>query len=443
MGTSIDTHWYRQLAPLSIEVLHYLKSDLHGQEAQRLAFFSGEVQVPCFDYSHIEIGQIEGKVSGLKELRERIIAQEKEAVVTELYTAKIDEYLANALLLRSAYEASVAPQHGYAAMEHFKKANTYLYGELDADMFNLTLRTLRRKLANVPQEVQRNHPEEYARLQRLVQDLPVPAQRYAFALAQQTPRDSRIIQDIVEITGLFQSALLDRGLADVWKVLVDTTGLLQTFSVVNHERVLAIPGQEYFTAHGGYTVAQLNGLIAHEIDTHIIRRHNGKRSLLRLLGAGLDRYHRGEEGIATFRAQREKGSRSFAGFLGYLSLGLTQGMERGGAAKDFAELYTLLNAYFLVVGGFTQPIAQMRAWHACWRVFRGTTCAEPGVVFKRDAMYRQGNILIHQLLAAYPDAEKDFDVGNFDPTKKTHITALLKLRLLSGEPWETLATASQ
>ncbi len=440
MSTSIDSDWYRQLAPLSIEVLRYLKSDLQGLQQQKDSFFAGESRVPFFNYAHIEIEQIKEKVLGLQRLRERIIAQEELAVVAELYTAKIDEYLANALLLQSSYDASVAPHRAAAAMADFKKVNTYLYGEINPDMFNLTLRTLRRKLQKVPQELKTQHPEAAERLEYLVRELPSEGDSYVFAIEKHPVEQTEIIKDIVEITDMFQKALLERGLADRWKVRVDTTGQLHTFSVINHEQVIAIPGQQFFLEmHEGYSLAKLNGLIAHEIDTHIIRRHNGRRSQLRLLGAGLDRYHRGEEGIATYRAQREKGSRSFAGFLGYLSLGLALGMEPHGQPKDFAGLYEILYAYFLLVGRFEEQMAHQRAWHACWRVFRGTTCSEKGVVFMRDATYRQGNILIHQLLHTYPQAEADFDVGNFDPTQKSHISALLKLGLLPEHPWKAIA----
>ena len=47
----------------------------------------------------------------------------------------------------------------------------------------------------------------------------------------------------------------------------------------------------------------MRDLIVHEIGTHVVRRENGKRSKLRLLGIGLDNYERGEEGIATMREQ--------------------------------------------------------------------------------------------------------------------------------------------
>lgn len=443
MGKAIDQRWYKQLAPLSIETLLYLKSNLTELEEQRRLFLNGEIENPFFDYSHIDISEIELKKAGLSALRNTIEHEETNEVVRSVYIAKIDEYLAHAKLLKASFEMSQNPTATEAAVENFTDANEYLYGVVSQKVCNLTLRTLGRKLTKVPQERTLRYQNEYEMLVKLTQNLPDETYGYQFSILKQEFLNTKVVTDIREVVTLFEEALRVRGLSDTWRVEVDETGLRTTFSVVGHKRIVAIPGQEFFLQeHGGrlYTVAKLRGLIAHEIDTHAVRRFKGRRSTLWLLGAGLDRYDRGDEGLATYRAQKEKGTRSFAGFLGHLSMSVALGMEYGGAKKNFAELYVILRAYFLIVGNFDESIAATRAWHACWRVFRGSTCSQRGVVFLKDALYREGNIRIHQLLATYPNAEADLNIGNFDPTRYAHVCALLTLGLLPHDPWEKIAT---
>jgi hypothetical protein len=443
MSTALDTQWYRQLAPLSVEVLQYLKSDLKGLHDQKQLFLAGDIANPFFDYSHIELGELYLKKEGLLSLQKEIVRHEHNGIIRDLYTAKIDEYLANITLLQSAYGACTDQSAVEAHIKSFDEANDFLYGKPDRAIFNGTLYRLRLKLRSVPEAVKVLHAQHYERLSSLVYDLPAkkPLYRFAIEKAQRPVREE--IYDIAEVIALFQSALAERGLSPKWNVEVDQTGHLETFSVIGHKRVIKIPGQEFFDRAkkrgDAYTRTRIQGLIAHEVETHVVRRRNGRTSSLRLLGAGLDRYRKGDEGIATFRSQQARRSRSFAGFLGHLSVGLAYGLEPNGTKKNFAELYEVLLSYFLVVGGYELVRSKDKAWHMCWRIFRGTTCSVPGVVFSKDALYREGNILIHQLLSAYPEAEQDFNVGNFDPTKKTHVRALCTLGLLAEDPWLQIA----
>ncbi len=443
MSRAQDAEWYRKLAPLSVEVLQYLKSDLQGLYDQKHLFLSGDITTPFFDYSHIELEELYIKKQGLIALRSDIARTEQNPLIRDLYVAKIDEYSANIQLLESAYGACTDQNEVEKHIQNFAEANTYLYGEPDPKIFSSTLFRLRRKLQSVSEEIKKKHTKEYEALLQLVTDLPDKKPVYHFVIEKTDRHLPNFVRDIKEVAALFEDALTKKGLSDTWKVEVDITGHLETFSVVGHKRVIKIPGQAFFDRASergdNYTLHRIQGLIAHEVETHVVRRRNGRTSALRLLGAGLDRYRKGDEGIATFRSQQARRSRSFAGFLGHLSVGLAYGLEPHGSKKNFADLYKLLLAYFTVIGGYELARSKDKAWHMCWRVFRGTTCFVPGVVFTKDALYREGNILIHQLLHAYPEAEKDFNVGNFDPTKKTHVVALCELGILKDDPWRKIA----
>lgn len=95
-----------------------------------------------------------------------------------------------------------------------------------------------------------------------------------------------------EIQDLFDEALRTIH-ADGWSTMINPSKL--SISVNHEQKTVNVPeGREM-------TVAAIRKLILHEIGTHTERRLNGERTKLRLLGLGLDRNERAEEGIATMR----------------------------------------------------------------------------------------------------------------------------------------------
>ncbi len=74
------------------------------------------------------------------------------------------------------------------------------------------------------------------------------------------------------------------------------------------------------------------------------RRLNGERSKLQLLGLGLDRYEKGEEGIATMREgvlDNEMGDS--VGMVSHLAISLAYGLD--GVPRNFREVYEIMEKY--------------------------------------------------------------------------------------------------
>lgn len=98
-----------------------------------------------------------------------------------------------------------------------------------------------------------------------------------------------------QIQQAFADALHTLGIED-WQVMI-TISSTSTISVNHETKTIKIPQERKLSAK------KLQLLLAHEIGTHVLRRQQGETSCLQLLGLGLDRYERGEEGIATLREQ--------------------------------------------------------------------------------------------------------------------------------------------
>jgi len=152
-----------------------------------------------------------------------------------------------------------------------------------------------------------------------------------------------------------------------------------------------------------------------------------------LLGLGLDRYLRGDEGIATLREQSlEDKIEDFSGLGGHLAIGLAIGLD--GQPRDFRSVYKIMESYFLfnnLKEGKTlaeaKEEAQKTAWDRCIRTFRGSDCKTPGICFLQDIVYREGNIAVWQVIKDNPAEMLRFNIGKYDPSNYRHIWILEQL----------------
>ncbi len=236
-----------------------------------------------------------------------------------------------------------------------------------------------------------------------------------------------------EIKVAFQRALLECN-AQGWSVVLDESG--NTAINVNQENKTV-----YVPAERKVKETKLKALIAHEIGTHALRRENGERSKLKLLGLGLDRYLKGEEGLARYKEQEIIGATDFAGFDCHLAISLAMGLD--GKKRDFREVFDILRDYYFVKSKNANrdeswKNAEELAWKRCLRAFRGTTCDIPGACFTQDIAYREGNIGIWNLVKKDDDEMRRVMVGKYDPTSERHIWILDQLGI-SDSDLETLA----
>jgi hypothetical protein len=216
---------------------------------------------------------------------------------------------------------------------------------------------------------------------------------------------------------------------------IDSKGTRTAISVAPTARKVHLPSSEKLAMRRkkrALTPKKVQALIAHEIGTHAVRAVNGERARVKILGAGLDRYVQGEEGLATYREQQENPVDDYAGLDGYFAIGLAKGLDDG-TKKDFTQVFNRLVDYYLVTEETTEKNAKELAWNCSMRVFRGTTGTVPGVVFSKDLAYRQGNIAHWNAVKNESLSGIDLDSGKFDPTNPRHVAFLENLKKLNSE----------
>ena len=148
---------------------------------------------------------------------------------------------------------------------------------------------------------------------------------------------------------------------------------------------------------------------------------------------GLDRYEKGEEGVATMREQvLDEKIEDFAGLEGHLAIGLATGVD--GKPRDFRAVYEIMEKYFYfkALSSGKEPeqalkSAQTIAWNRAVRTFRGTDCQTKGICFTKDIVYREGNIGVWEVVKENPKEMVRFSIGKYDPANERHIWILDQL----------------
>ena len=115
---------------------------------------------------------------------------------------------------------------------------------------------------------------------------------------------------------------------------------------------------------------------------------------------GLDRYIGGEEGVATLREQvikHDDAIEEFSGINYHLGISFAQGLD--GTKRSFAEVHEMLTKrrYLVRLLDGQEPakalrLARANSYNDCARIFKGSDCETPGIVFSKDLAYREGNI---------------------------------------------------
>lgn len=181
-----------------------------------------------------------------------------------------------------------------------------------------------------------------------------------------------------------ESALRARGISD-WRVEADTTMSARVL-VESSKRLIRINPRATFREQ------DLDALVAHEIDVHVMRSVAGQRQPLRLFSTGLEHAGRAEEGLAILAEHR----------VGRLPSGFTWRhihLQRAVAwARDegFREVYERLH----------QEIGANAAWTITLRIKRGL--ARPGGpgVYAKDTVYLRGFREVRDWLADGGDIQR-------------------------------------
>lgn len=430
---ALDTQWYSRFEkPGAFQGFEYLEGDKSYREQQKHLFLSGEVNNPTLDYPKLDIQLLDRREEELLALKYDVRLNEPNQAVKLAYQWRLNEKLAELRMLKAAASGNA---------RKFRRYTEFIYGKPSDTIFAYTVNSIRKRAETTLGLGNQTTAEASAKLLELLPtDMPEPT-----AATPPTEETVKLAQGITlhevgdlvsipldkerfeapEIQAVFSQSIQTLK-AEGWQVTI-ATGSKSGITVNQETRKVEVPATRMLV------VDKLRKLIAHEIGTHVARRINGERSKLKLLGLGLDRYEKGDEGVATLREQAIEGKvDDFAGFDGYLAIGLAYGLD--GTPRNFREVFQVLQPYYYLkeIESGTAPEtaitnAQTKAWNRCVRTFRGTPPDTTGVCYTKDMVYREGNIGAWEVVSNNPEEMYRFSIGQYDPANERHIWLLTEL----------------
>lgn len=425
----LDAKWYDRFEKIgSFQAYEYFNGDKKYRNEQKEKFLTGNIDNPELDYPELKLDKIEELEAGLLELKKDILAEEENETVREVYRWKINEKIAELRMMKAAENGD---------MRRFQKYSEFVYGKPEKEIFLYTLDNIRKQLESDKNSENVNVAQASNELDSLlpkdsdtVHSIKLPDQSVVEMVSGDT---MGVVGDLVHLEGvketldsddikkLFEEALKSLGSED-WSVELSENKASITAN--QEQKQIQVPVDKKLV------LDKMRSLLAHEVVTHVARRVNGERSRLKLLGLGLDRYEKGEEGVATLREQGVKGEvEDFSGMDGHLAISLAYGVD--GKKRNFRDVYAILEKYIFLTelkNGKSiedaEKAAQDKAYDRCVRTFRGTDCKTPGAVFTKDIVYREGNIGVWDVVAKNKDELIRFSVGKYDPSNERHLWVL-------------------
>jgi hypothetical protein len=415
---ALDSRWYKRFEALTFETYAKFEGSAEWRRVQRESFLKGEIDNPVLDYPELERFEIEEREKMLLSLKTDILEQERNEIVKKIYRTKINEVIAELRMLRAAKNGD---DHKFA---HY---STFIYGRPQGEDLRYVCASVQTSAREKLETGELLQKEAAQRLLALLPELQVSDQKVMSDVLPEGERIEGYVADVAEVVHEFREALTELGL-DEWEIVVGS----ERFNVSQEHKEVRIPSAEILERRQ-LSKRKLKGLVAHEIGTHALRRHNGERSALHLLGLGLDRYLKGEEGVAMYNEQQVTGAKEFAGIARYFSIAVARGLR--GFGRDFRETFEVMRDYRIVLGnGSPESMhrADESAYDDCVRIFRGSTCRTPGAVFSKDLAYF-GNREVWNLVSKNSDVVQTFSIGKFDPTNESHVAFLSQLGILDQD----------
>jgi len=417
----LDDKWYDRFKEAgAFQDFEYLTGDKKYREEQKDKFLKGEIENPTLDYPELEKFDFAGKEQKLLELKRNILDNEKNEIVRQLYRWKLNEKLAQLRMLKNSKEEND---------RKFFKYSNFIYGKPEKEVYDYTIYQAKRivedKLSSNDQQIVDVAKNIKKRLiggneSSIVLEKP--------SISKKDFSDEGNLFLAEEIKKAFEEAINEYQIKG-WKVFVDNEGKFSSINVGQEKKEVVIPENRKMKQK------ELTALIAHEIKTHVLRRESGERTKLKLLGLGLDRYLKGEEGIATYEEQKIEGTNDFSGFDGHFAISLATGID--GNKRTFREVFEILRDFYFIRSKKEKnealKLAENSAWNRCVRTFRGTTCKTQGACLTRDIVYREGNIRVWNVIKNNPEEERRFSIGKYDPSNSRHIWILDQLGITESD----------
>jgi hypothetical protein len=420
---SLDEKWFKLLRPiLASSAEDFLGGDEQYRQDQRQKFLAGKIRNPNLDYPNLNKETLLQRKSALEELSININSGESVEWIKRVYLTRIKEKLVEANLLISTIEN---------AMSDFVKQTAILYGAFDKKLFDSCLLGFLNEVNSTKSDkatdLKAILPIDY--ISKLEEHpLPIPSLEVREVIKSQYqelidfPANRQELYQAEDIKQAFELSLNYIG-ADNWSVIIRPGGVIS----VNHEkRTVFIPQSRKLI------LKNLQGLVVHEIGTHVLRGINGERSNLQLLSIGLDGYLAAEEGIATLREASIVGGVDLPKWIArHLAIGLALGVD--GKKRDFRDIYDFLFRYYLFQkqqGRETKESPDDEAWLTTVRTFRGTDCSTPGICFTKDKVYLEGYTRICETANKDPHHMSSWNIGKYDPTNVEHCKVIAELELI-------------
>jgi hypothetical protein len=432
----IDQEFLPALQKLIHEEYHYLTPVDPRSQKQRF-YNTGELEL---EYPKARELSLAVQQTELEEMSKHVDDSTLPSAVKDLYQAKFSEQQKIIDIL-----AATSQQDD----EAFHAASSSLYGVPDPKLFWVVASQINTQFSSLIAKVDRKRKtlhRAYATWREYFQTLKQPENIGVYHLPMYNgiyvPHDYEV-DSAEKIHRMFSDYLEEQNINN-WVVQIDHPGARIAFGVNQSTKVISIPHDSDLSLRKrGLTKVSLKALLMHEVGVHVVRRENGDASPLALLGVGLDDYLRAEEGIATLAEQLITGTTQYSGEVGYFSIGAAIGTL--GNPLSFSQLYTVLNAYYILsiadkqleTEGFYEldelrMTATDHAWNRALRVYRGSTGNTVGAVYTRDIIYLEGNRRMWKLLDSEAMIHPDWLLGKYDPTNPRHIAALKELEILKS-----------
>ncbi|MFN3188543.1 MAG: tyrosine/phenylalanine carboxypeptidase domain-containing protein [Candidatus Paceibacteria bacterium] len=410
----LDERWFNSFKEFYFEDYEKLDGSKDKRAKAKESFLSGEIRNPVLDYPKLETFDLEGYEKGLLQLKSELLEEEDNETIQKIYRTKINEMVATVRMLKACRDADD---------KKFSKYSEFIHGKPSVNNTAYAFDAVQHGFATSSPKTEQQESDQKKFLELI--------EGYEFGLVvggEQANRDdlpevtdgSELVQNQEEAVQIIKEALSDLAVDD-WTVVVNEKSGASNFSVAQEFKEVRVPSTDNLTKRK-ISKNDLAGLVAHEINTHVARRVNGERSKLMLLGFGLDRYVKGEEGVATYQEQQVTGAKEFAGVPYYLATAFAKGFD--GTPRDFRDTFEVMKLYY---SGKGMADPDTTAWNTCVRIFRGTTGSTPGAVFTKDLAYLAGNREVWTLVNNDEDVVQQFSVGKYDPSREDHVAYLIQL----------------
>ena len=310
-------------------------------DRQKQSFLNGEIENPQFFYPVLEFGEIDldQTSQNLRDAKKVVRQSGGDPILKALYSEKINQSIASVEMLRAVK----------AGDDHkFYRYSKFIYGEPDEEIYRIAL-----------SEVEGYQP------------------------TSQEP-EPKLSDEVIK--ACFKAALAEYG----WKK-PEIKISARTRRVTTSPKSISLPKGL------GLTPSEIKTLMAHELETHALRRRSGKKAGLRLLRSDqLARYLPTEEGLATYAEQRVQESMGISEkdpefAIRLIGLHLAKTHNFRGTYEELFKLYRSV----LEKNKTEDPekVAASQAYELCIRIFRGTHHPEnAGHPYTKDWVYFKGNL---------------------------------------------------